>query len=273
VFCFLGENQMKTIDFSSIPYDSENISFGDRIQGMMQYGFSWPKEMKSQEVVSNAFEKVLGSNYTLLRNVTLIEEKITFPMILVGPQGVMVIYNSPVAGVYQAKGEGWAIMDTRAKKFKPVKPNLVTRTALLAKQLQSFLAEAGYSVEVGNVLALTNPGSHVETQRSIVRVILIDALERFASRYMQEDQILSKEDMYQIAEILNQATIPQEDESLPEESEPRQINQVESQITQTLTSIQSKLNFSRRQWILLGAFAIADVLVLIIFVLFILFTA
>ena len=114
--------------FSSFSSQSEKINrllnFQDRIKGTFQLGFTWISEMKSQEVLIAHLNRVLDKQFTLLRNVPLPDGGVTIPLILLGPHGVTVIYNSPLRGIYRAQGDSWEIMDNRMRNFKPTKPTL-----------------------------------------------------------------------------------------------------------------------------------------------------
>ena len=124
---------MKVFDYSPIPFDGGKLSFQDRLKGIMQFGFTWVSEMKSQEVVIESLNRVLDNRFTLLRNIPIPDGGVTIPLVLLGSHGITVLYNSIVRGIYNAEGNSWKIMDNRLKDYKHSKPNIITRTSLITQ--------------------------------------------------------------------------------------------------------------------------------------------
>ncbi len=270
---------MKVFDFATIPYDNRSLQINTRIQGIMQYGFSWQQEMKAQADIVARLEKVLNNKYILLKNVTLSELGLTIPLILLGPQGVAVIQPCAQKGIFRAKEDRWETMDNRQRKFVPAKENLIAQTAKLARGFAQYLHNHGYPLEVNSILMLTNPGTHIETQRPSVRILLIDAITRFASRMTQSPPVMSAEDGSAIQELIAAAT--QKPEAPPKtETPPREpvvsdavTQSVDQKFTNMLAPIQKRIRFTKKQWLFLGAFFIIEVLVLLGFLFFIVLTA
>jgi hypothetical protein len=266
---------MKVLDYSPIPFDGGNLSFQDRIKGIFQLGFTWISEMKSQEVLITHLNRVLDKRFTMLRNVPLPDGGVTIPLILLGPHGVTVLYNSPLRGIYRAQGDSWEIMDNRMRNFKPARPNLIRRTILMAQAFANFLKQNEFDKGTDGILVFTDPGIHVNTMRSEVRIILMDAIERFGSGFLQAEQVMNIDDVMAIINTIEAALQPEdESEESPKVVPHHQVAEsVDSKFSQALEPLQRRMRFSRRQWMLLGTFLIIDVLVLIGFVIFILLTA
>ena len=264
---------MKVIDLSPIPFETGTISLQDRLRGIMQFGFSWIPEMKSEEVVQTMLGRLLDDGFTLIKNLTLPGVEITIPLILVGPHGLNVIYNSYLRGVYRAKEEDWSVMDNRSRGFKSAKPNLVMRTKLMARAVETFLNDAGYKVDNESALVFTHPGIHVDTQRPAVRVLLFDALERFGARLSQSRRILAPEDVRAVVNALTTRPQTPEEVAAKTASKPSVTETADARFSQALKPIQKRMNFSKRQWILLGAFVVIDIIVLILFLFFILLSS
>lgn len=165
------------------PYREANGQIGlmGLIQGTLKYGPSWQNRMKAQDVVIAIIEKQLDSNFALLRNVTLPNTEINLPLVLVGPPGVCLINVTHERGVYRAKDEEWGTMI--ADRFVPARINQITRTATFGRVLQTYLDRQGYkgSVVVEPILMAADPGMQIESTRPAVRVVMSDALERFAA--------------------------------------------------------------------------------------------
>jgi hypothetical protein len=266
---------MKILDYSPIPFNGGKLPLQERLKGITRFGFSWVSEMKSQEVVIENLGRLLDNRFTILRNVPLPEEVVTVPLILLGPPGIVVIYNSPLRGIYRATGDSWEIMDNRQRNFKATRPNLVTRTLMMTRTFNNFLNQKGYAIETEGVLMFTDPGIHVNTTRSDVRVILMDAIERFGARFLQERSVMDVEDVRSIIHALEVAMQPQEEtEAEPKIVPHQQVAQnVDDKFSQAISPLQKKVNFSRRQWVLLGVFLFVDILVLVGILLFVILTA
>lgn len=196
---------MKIID--QTPFfnnETGEISLLDRGKAMMKYGASWIKEVEGQKQVITVLGKVLDRNYTLLRNVTPPVLEASFPFILVGPAGVFVMYVTPLTGMFRAKGDQWGTIT--GNTFKNEKPNLLTRTERMARAIQVFLQRQDYSAitSVDAILLCSDPSVHVDSIRPIIRVVMRDALERFAISIMQARVVLSPESVQDVIErILN----------------------------------------------------------------------
>jgi len=205
---------MKIID--QTPFftkETGEISFLDRSKAMMKFGSGWIKEVEAQKQIISVLGKVLDKNFTILRNVIPPGLGANFPFILVGPPGVFVMYVTPLSGMFRAKGDQWGTISGNV--FKNEKTNLLTRTERMARALQVFLQRQGYSAmtSVDPILLCSDPSIHVDTIRPIIRVVMRDALERFAISLMQARVVLNPESVQDISNrILNppkQAQFPQ----------------------------------------------------------------
>lgn len=185
---------MKVID--QTPFfnnETGEISFLDRNRALMKFGGEWLKEAEAQKQVIAVLGKVLDRNYTLLRNVTPPGLGASFPFILIGPPGIYVMYATPLTGTFRAKGDQWGTLS--GNSFSDEKVNLLTRTERMARAIQVFLRRQGYSelITVEAVLLLPDPSAHVDSVRPIIRVVMRDALERFAISLMQARVALTPE--------------------------------------------------------------------------------
>jgi len=195
---------MKIIDQTPFfNHETGAISLVDRGKAMMKYGAAWLNEVEAQKAILSTLENVLDRNFTLLRNITPPGLDIIIPFVLVGPTGVYVIYVTHLIGEYRAKGDQWGTIS--GSSFKPVKPNLLTRTDMMARAVQVFLQRNKYAdlAIVEAVLLCADPSAHVDSLRPIVRVVMRDALERFAVSVSQAHVALSPEAVHDIAARLS----------------------------------------------------------------------
>lgn len=189
---------MKLIDQTPFFNEKGEISLMDRAKAFMDFGRSWLAEMEAQRSILPVLEKNLDNKFTLLRNVKPPDLDAPIPFILVGPTGIYVIYVTPVLGMFRAKGDQWGTISGNI--FKSEKTNLLTRTERMARAVQIHMQRQGYTqlTSVESVLLCANPGVHVDSLRPIVRVIMRDAVERFAVSIAQARVVFSADDVYDI---------------------------------------------------------------------------
>ncbi len=193
---------MRIIDKTPFIEEDGSISFINRIQGTLQHGFSWYPNLQAQQKALAIFNKRLDKKFTLVRNHTLGASKITVPFILIGPPGVYVFLVTNIEGTYQAKADSWGTVE--GERFKEASINLLKRTQQLAKAVQVYLKKQSIELPEGTepVLLTLNPGMHVDSVRPLVRIVMRDAVERFAASLSQLPPIMAVADVHQISEAL-----------------------------------------------------------------------
>lgn len=194
---------MKLIDKTPYQDYKGEIALLDRLKGTLKYGPSWYPELQAQKMVVQLLDRVLARGFILLRNCTLPGSEITMPLILVGPPGITVAYVTHLQGTYLAKGDSWRVM--RGNTFQPAAVNLLTRVEGFARALKVFLERQGAkrAIPIETVLLGANPGLYVDSQRSTVRVVMSDALERWATGLLQAPPVLQPEHVEQVAERIS----------------------------------------------------------------------
>jgi hypothetical protein len=191
---------MKLID--QTPYQDENGEIGivQRVQGTLNYGFDWYPEMQAQKSVLAHLSRVLGKGFTVVRNQTLGASGITIPFALVGPPGIYAIHVTHLQGTYQVRGEDWGQMF--GLNYRPARVNLITRTKLFARALGAFIERQGVKLPkpVEPVILAANPGLHIESLQPAVRIILVDALERWAASLEGAAPVFTLETAHELAD-------------------------------------------------------------------------
>lgn len=261
---------MQKFNFSEIKSVDGQLSFQDRLQGIFKYGFSWPKDLNAQDVFTALLQKDIDQRSTLIRDFTLPDVDVTVPFILIGPPGIRVILLTRVRGMFRAKEAQWLFHT--GKGFRPAKENLIRRTQLYIKATQKFLNDFSFQdINVDGLIVGVNPGMHVETHHSEVRVIQSDAIRRFSSQWDQEQPQISQEQIYQTVSAITRTANPEPevDESNIRASlaEPR-----EDKFAKSLEPLHKKINFNPTQWAILGVLIAGTVFILLIFMLFIIFS-
>ena len=207
---------MKLLDHTPLQDENGEIGFLQRIQGTLQYGLNWYPALEGQKQVVAHLERSLPKGYTLIRNYTLGASGIVLPITLVGPAGIFVVNVTTLRGDYRAKGDAWETMQNG--RFAPTGINLLTRTKQLARALQVFIERQGVNlpVQIEPVILAANPGLQVESVRPLVRVVMRDALDRWAASIAQSPPQLTVEAAHQIAErILNPHPAKSQETSAP----------------------------------------------------------
>lgn len=258
---------MKVHDFSEIKTIDGKLGFQDQIQGMLKFGFSWPKDVSAQDTLASILHRDIDNRSTLIRNFTLPEANVTIPFILIGPPGIRVILPTRERGIFRAKGDQW--LTQSGKGFKPAKENFLQRAQLFVRATQKFLKDSGYDeINVDGLIIGLNPGMHVDSIRPIVRVIQSDAIRRFNTQWEQDQVTLSPEKIYQISSTIQKTAAPEPDY---QESAARKVlaEPSEDKFAKSLKPLQSTFNFDTKQWIILGVLVAVTVIVLLFFMLFI----
>jgi hypothetical protein len=240
--------------------------------------------MESQEGLIAALEKALDNRYNMLRNVTLEGLDIPIPLVLVGPPGIRVIYPSAARGIFRAKADIFEFMDERTQSYRSANPNLMTRTALMGQAVATFLTARGMPpMDVEPVLYFSDPGTHVETVRPVVRILLVDGLERFIAGLLQSRIFLDKEEVQKMTDqFLKSMGISERDLSPFPERDAFSFSDYSGDKPslgdrlprgEGMVKTLNKIPFSGRQWFLLGCMVVVNIVVLIAFVLLVLFTS
>jgi len=212
---------MKIIDKTPLLDESGNLGLMQRVQGMLQFGFNWPRELESQKAIVTFFGRQLEKGYTLIRNMSLGESGIMIPIILLGPTGIQVIEVSYLRGRYEAKGDSWNVES--GNQYKPAPVNIIQRTMRMARALQVYIERQGVKlpVPIEPVLIAGDPGLHIESVRPAIRVMMIDGIKAFVNGLATGRPVMSNEQAHDFSErILNPRVKREPIAPPPPESEP-----------------------------------------------------
>lgn len=195
---------MKIIERSPIRGTVGPVSLLDRVQGLWRYGLSWNQDLAAQYLLAAHLGRLLDNTYTLIHNVFLPTLALPISCVLIGPTGIHVIYASNLEGIFRARGEHWAVLDSRRRRYVPYRPNLLRRVASMNRAIQVYLASMDIVLEtVRPVLFFANPGIHIESIEPEVRLLQIDGIDRFVASLLLEEPSLESERVQRIAELLS----------------------------------------------------------------------
>lgn len=209
---------MKIIDKTPLLDEKGELSISKRLEGMLKFGFNWPNELQAQKTIINFFDRQLERGYTLIRNMSLGQSGITIPMILLGPAGIYAINVTHLRGRYEAKGAAWNVQ--AGDGYKPAEVNLVQVTTRMARALQAFIERQGVKlpISVEPVLIAADPGLHIESVGSAVRVMMVDGIKAFVSGLSAGRPLLSPEAVHEYTErIVNPRPARKEKARVPPE--------------------------------------------------------
>jgi hypothetical protein len=236
-------------------------------------------------------KKVLDNRFVLLQNAAIPGVEPPLPLILIGPPGVFLIEASPIKGVFRAVDDQWEEMDNQTQKFRPARVNLPARTASIAQRLLALLNSQGLAVPaVEPVILFTQPGAHIDAARAPARLVRSDAIVRFAANLLQNKPVLGPENIQEIVQRLQEPDpklafipgIPEQEIFEQEESAPKAASPKKDVLTAQLSAaldtsepeiirrLSKRVAFTRRQWLILGALLVINVLILIAVILVVL---
>jgi hypothetical protein len=210
---------MKIIDQTPLLDANGQLSLVNRVQGMLKYGFSWPANLEAQEKIIAQLNKVIEKGFTLFRNQQLGASEIVVPLMLIGFSGIYVMDVTPLKGLYQARGEEWGTITNG--RFQPAGINILSRTARLAKILQVFFERQGtkLSAPVEPILLAADPGLHIESIRPVVRPVMSDAIDRFATGLLNARPIYNAQEVGEFVERIQNPRSSRPVEQPPEPQE------------------------------------------------------
>ena len=186
------------------PYRNESgkVDIFGRIQGTFKFGFDWYARLEAQLAVIAVLGKVLGSSYILLCNITLPDTDIELPIVLIGPPGVYLISVTTGRGVYRARDDEWGTVV--GDRFVAASNNILQRNVKLGRVLQIYLDRAGFKDKliVEPILMAADPGMHIESVRPAARIVMSDALERFAISMNQARPIHNGKTIADLAQVI-----------------------------------------------------------------------
>ncbi len=209
---------MKVID--KTPYRSEDgeITLSDRIQASLKFGLSWYGRVLVQEKAIAALGKLLNNSYTALCSNTLPGTDITLPLILIGPAGVFLINTVTERGIYRAKGSDWGTIS--GDRFVPARVNRVTLTIQMARVLQRYLDREGFSgqVTVEPILMAPDPSLNIDSVRPDVRIVMSDALDRFAASLLKNQAGLPGDMVAKLVRVISEGVPHPTPQAVPQSS-------------------------------------------------------
>ena len=267
-------------DYSAFVDEKGEIPLVERIRGTLKFGSSWYSDIQAQEMIIERLSTALNDEYIALRNLVLPGLDVPIPVVLIGPAGVKIIYVSAVKGIYQAKGEQWSVMNTNSRRFRPSRPNLITRALLLSQAtLRHLERQELTNIPLDSINFFSDPGIHVDTKNPATRIVMIDALDRYIASILQSPPVITTERVQKVVDVLTRPPSPlagtglssEEDLRIQEAFSVPRAGPVDSNLTEVTIPVLGAVRFTNRQWLVLLAMVMLNVLVIAAAVLVFLF--
>lgn len=264
---------MRTIDLSKFQSESGAGGILKSIQGMFSYGASWRSSRKAQEELIEILETVLGNDCVLLRDIEIPRVGRPIPLVLITPASLMVINPKSLPGFFRAEGKRWEVLG-RNDEYQRAPDNLIRETWLYQKTIEGYLKQHNFSAPTDRgVLIFVSPETHVESIRPRVRVIQSDGIKNFARELAISKPVFSEMDFRTVVRLLSEPRLPDK-QSLKKPPKETDIAAQETidKVDQSLEKVTTKINFTRREWIIVGILSLLVIVVLVILITLVIFT-
>ena len=266
---------MKLIEPTQKPVEKDRIEkYIPSIRKILPFGK--PKQ-QSEDVIVARFIRGLDNRFIMLRNLQLEVSAETFPPILIGPSGLVVLNVSQAKGFFRAKDESLWEMSKTTHRFGPARPNLITQSLAYALKLGVILEANGkHHPEVLPVLIFANPGVHIETTNPAIRIVLMDGIDSLIASFTNSEEVLQATEINFLADSLEIMANPEKaipmgegedffgrDLIVPEKRSSPKLPKVSIPTDLSLPPVEEKLKFTQKQWIILAVLLVMTIVVLL----------
>ena len=257
---------MRTIDLSKFQAEPGIAGIFKTIQGVFSYGFSWQQNRKNQEELIEILETVLGNDCVLLRDVEIPRVGRPIPVVLITPASLIVINPKSQQGFFRAEGKRWEELG-RDDEYQLVSNNLIRETWLYQKTIEGYLKQHNFSAPSDRgVMIFISPETHVESIRPRVRVIQADGIKNFARELAISKPVFSEMDFRAVLRLLSEPRLPEKQPSKKPPEEEAAVTEVVAKVDESIEKATSRINFSRREWIVIGSLGALAIIVCIILI-------
>jgi hypothetical protein len=251
---------------------------GDQIRQLLPFG----KTERPDEAILAHFLKGLDNRFTMLYNLQLESIGPPFPPILVGPAGLVVLNISNEKGFFKVKDDSLWKMEKTSHRNNPVRPNLIKQSQEYAKKLATILDVHGKShPEITPVLIFANPGVHIETINPALRIVLMDGVDSLITSFLNSDEVLKPNEITYLSDSLEVMANPDkaipmgegedffgQDLLVPEKKAPPKMPSINIPSEMPLPAVEQKLQFTKKQWIILIVLLSSTIIILLGAILF-----
>ncbi len=195
-------------------------------------------------------DSVLDDDFLLLRDVELPGGQASVDMLLLGPSGIWTLYVESEPGQYKTEHGGFYAWETRAGGYVKISPNPLLILKSNLNQLRGWLSRERLPIECAHsAILFTDKAAVVESDDADVQLVAPDLVEAFPVQIAKEPALLVQAAVERAAFAVARGKLPPAPPIFTAEEEPE-------------PRLRLPVQFSRRQWILLGVLAFLDVAVL-----------
>jgi len=258
---------MRTLDQSKYQSESGTGGILKNIQGLISYGWAWQQSRKSQEELIQILESVLGNDCVLIRDVEIPKVGRPIPLILLTPSCLLVINPKSQQGFYRAEGKRWEELG-RDDEYRLAQKSLIRETWLYQKTIEGYLKQHNFTAPMDRgVLIFVSPETVVESIRPRVRVIQADGIKNFARELSIAKPIFSDLDFRTAINLLTNPRLPDKTKRtkapLPALDDTPVIPEALVKVDEEIVKVTRKINFSRREWVIIAGLIALVIVVLI----------
>jgi len=231
----------------------------------------------ADDAILARFLKGLDNRFILLYNLQLENIGPPFPPIVLGPSGLYVLNISSENGFFKVKEDSWWKMDKTTHRFNPGRPNLIKQSQDYAKKLATILDVHGKShPEIVPLLIFANPGVHIETSNPAIRTVLMDGVDSLISAILNSDEAITPNEINFLADSLEVMSNPDKaipigegedffgrDLFEPEKKASPKMPSIKIPTDMSLPAVEKKLQFSKKQWIILIVLLLSTIVLLL----------
>lgn len=264
---------MRTIDLSKFQAESGIAGLFNTLRGIFSYGWYWQQSRKSQEELVEILDTVLGNDCVLLRDVNIPRVDRPIPMVLLTPSSLIVINPKSQQGFYRAEGKRWEELG-RDDEYKLAPNNMIRETWLYQKTIEGYLKQHNFSAPTERgVMIFVSPETHVETIRPRVRVIQADGIKNFARELAISKPVFSDIDFRNAIKLLSEPRLPEKRKSkIALREKTNQVSDAVSKVDESLGKVTNRINFTRKEWTIVGSLVALVIIVLILLIIFVILT-
>lgn len=266
---------MKLIEPKQKPVEKDRLQmYLDQFKEMLPIG---KQDKHLEEAIVAHFLRGLDNRFIMLRNLQLEDPGEPFPPILVGPAGLAVLNINSEKGFFKTKDDSWWKMDKTTRRFSPSRPNLIRQSQDYATKLATILDVHGKShPEVTPILIFANPGVHIETTNPTIRIVLMDGVDSLITSFLNKEDVLQPTEINYLSDSLEVMANPEKaipigegedffgrDLFVREKKAPPKIPAIPIPTEMPLPPVEEKLQFTRKQWIILAVLLLLTIVVLL----------
>ena len=261
---------MRTIDLSKYKTESGVGGIFKSLQGALSYGYAWQQSRKHQEELVEILGSVLGNECVLLLDVNIPKVNRPIPMVLITPALVTVINPKSQMGFFRAEGKFWGVLG-KNDEYRSAPNNLIRETWLYQKTIEGYFKQHNFTAPMERgVMIFVSPETVVESIRPRVRIIQADGIKNFARELSIAKPVFSNVDFKTAVNLLTHPKLPDrtKQDQIPsiEFTEPPPMSEPLAKVDEGITKAARKINFTRKEWIIIGILSILLIIVLTVLI-------